>query len=465
MKNILNKSLLYTPIILGSFLFSSCESFVDLGSPPTQILYDEAFATDASASTVIRGLYVAAVGSITTANMSTMTTFYPGIAADDLQYNGTEASIAEFADNELLNTNGYVSNLWANLYTLIKNTNNAIDGLEASSTLTPSTKSQLIGEAKFLRAYFYFYLVNFYGGVPLSLKNDYAVSETESLGRASVDEVYDQIITDLLDAEEKMSETYITGASPRGRANKYAASALLARVYLYLQDFENAERYATKVLEVSDYALPSTASNFINTSNEVILQLATATYTTFGYNYVTTSTSTPPNYTVPLSVYSTFETSPNIDARRSNWISPKTISTTTYYAVTKYKVNSGTGNEYHVILRLAEQYLIRAEARANLNNLSGAKEDIDAVRTRAELEGVSSSLTQAQTMTAIETERLHEFFGEYGHRWLDLKRTNRATAVLSPIKSGWQSTDVLFPIPNAQILVNVNLTQNPGYDK
>ncbi|MNR45889.1 SusD family protein [compost metagenome] len=116
------------------------------------------------------------------------------------------------------------------------------------------------------------------------------------------------------------------------------------------------------------------------------------------------------------------------------------------------------------MLRLAEQYLIRAEARCKLNNLSGARSDIDAVRTRAGLTAIHSGSNETQLLTAIETERLHEFFGEYGHRWLDLKRTERTTAVLSPVKANWQSTDVLFPIPQAQILINTKLTQNPGYE-
>jgi hypothetical protein len=116
------------------------------------------------------------------------------------------------------------------------------------------------------------------------------------------------------------------------------------------------------------------------------------------------------------------------------------------------------------MLRLAEQYLIRAEARAKLGKLAEARTDVDAVRSRAGLAGLNSSLNQTQLLSAIETERLHEFFGEFGHRWLDLKRTDRATAVLSPIKSNWQATDVLYPIPQAQILINNKLTQNPGYE-
>ncbi|WP_293902445.1 MULTISPECIES: RagB/SusD family nutrient uptake outer membrane protein [unclassified Sphingobacterium] len=460
MKLNINKTILLLTITSGSLLVSSCEKFVDLGAPPTQVLASEAFATDASANSVIRGLYTATLSI----NLAGTSTFYTGLAADDLQYNATDPNTAEFYSNSLLNTNGNVANFWSNCYQLIKNANNAISGLEASTTLTQSVKDQLLGEAKFFRAYAYFYLANLYGDVPLQLRDDLHAFEDAALSRMPVQQVYDQIIADLKDAESKMATTYDATASPRGRANKAAASALLARVFLYQKDYQNAESYATKVLQSSDYGMPTPDKSFINSSNEVILQLGTQTgVTTFGSNYITAATSTP-GYTLPDAVYNSFETAPNIDLRKTNWTSPKTVSNKIYYAITKYKVASGTGSEYHIVLRLAEQYLIRAEARARLGKITEARTDVDAVRNRAGLAGLSTSLNQTQLLAAIETERLHEFFGEFGHRWLDLKRTERASTVLSPIKSNWQPTDVLFPIPQAQILINKNLTQNPGYE-
>ena len=460
MKLNINKNILLLAITSGTLLVSSCEKFVELGAPPNQVLAGEAFATDASANSVIRGLYATTLSI----NLAGTSTFYTGIAADDLQYNNADPNTSEFASNNLLNTNGNVVNFWSNCYQLIKNANNAVSGLEASNTLTPAVKDQLLGEAKFFRAYAYFYLANLYGDVPLQLRDDLHAFEDATLSRAPVQQVYDQIIADLKDAESKMATTYDATASPRGRANKAAASALLARVYLYQKDYQNAESYATKVLQSSDYGMPTPDKNFVNSSNEVILQLASQSgVTTFGANYITTATVAP-GYTLPDAVYNSFETSPTMDLRKTNWTSPKTVSNKIYYAITKYKVASGTGSEYHIVLRLAEQYLIRAEARAKLGKLAEARTDVDAVRARSGLAGLSKALNQTQLLSAIETERLHEFFGEFGHRWLDLKRTDRATAVLSPIKSNWQATDVLFPIPQTQILINRNLTQNPGYE-
>src|SRR5207245_162544 len=100
--------------------------------------------------------------------------------------------------------------------------------------------------------------------------------------------------------------------------------------------------------------------------------------------------------------------------------------------------------EYYMMLRLAEQYLIRAEARAQQNNLAGSILDLNVIRTRAGLQNLSASLTQAQVLRAVEQERRIELFAELGHRWLDLKRTGQATAILAPIKPNWNSNAQLY---------------------
>ena len=116
-----------------------------------------------------------------------------------------------------------------------------------------------------------------------------------------------------------------------------------------------------------------------------------------------------------------------------------------------------------MVLRLAEQYLIRAEARAQQNNISGSQSDLNLIRNRAGLVNTAAN-DKTALLTAIEHERQVELFTEWGHRWLDLKRTNRADAVLGPIKApNWQPTDMLYPIPQTQIANDPNVHQNPGY--
>ncbi|HEY3404724.1 MAG TPA: RagB/SusD family nutrient uptake outer membrane protein, partial [Ohtaekwangia sp.] len=163
---------------------------------------------------------------------------------------------------------------------------------------------------------------------------------------------------------------------------------------------------------------------------------------------------------VTQGLYDAFEPTDN---RRAQWVGSFTNGTTTWYFPHKYKVAAATAvTEYEMMLRLAEQYLIRAEARAQLENISGAQEDLNAIRSRAGLAGTDAD-DKAALLLAIEQERKAELFAECGHRWLDLKRTGRADAILDPLKTDWQSADALFPIPDAERELNPNLTQNDGY--
>lgn len=454
------RNLFYKSLALVTVLtVSSCKKFVELGAPPTQILFGDTFKTDATAQSVVLGLYS---NNVTTSSIGNFT-FFSGISADDLQYNSTDAIFQEFANNAITTTNANnANNLWANSYSLIKNANNAISGINASTTLTPSVKNQLLGEAKFIRAFVYFYLVNLFGDIPLPLKDDYSAFENATLPRTPSAQVYTQIIQDLTEAQSALPTAYV--GTFRGRINKHAATALLARIYLYQKDYASAEAQSTQVISSGTYSLPLPELAFINSSNEIIWQIGNLTgVSLFGGNYVTVGATTIPAFSLPETTYQSFES--NADLRRTNWVAPKTVSGRVFYGISKFKLSSGTGNEYNVVLRLAEQYLIRAEARAQQNNLSGAKTDLDIVRARAGLAGVSATLTQAQMLSAVEQERKVELFGEWGHRWLDLKRTNRANVVIGALKpTTWKTTSVLFPIPQAQIIINNSLTQNPGYN-
>jgi hypothetical protein len=129
----------------------------------------------------------------------------------------------------------------------------------------------------------------------------------------------------------------------------------------------------------------------------------------------------------------------------------------------------GTATEYYMVLRLAEQYLIRAEAEANGagGGTAAAIADLNVIRGRAGLPALSPSLTPAQVITAVAHERQTELFAEWGHRWLDLKRTGQAGAVLSviPLKQPWLGAyQLLYPIPFTETQDDPNLVQNPGYN-
>lgn len=163
------------------------------------------------------------------------------------------------------------------------------------------------------------------------------------------------------------------------------------------------------------------------------------------------------------------------DQRKTSWIGKFTDATVTpkidYYYPYKYQVaSSATITEYSTVLRLSEQYLIRAEARALQDNLSGAIDDIDVIRKRAGLlliKNTNPTISKPDLLSAILKERQTELFCEYGHRWLDLKRTGKVDEVMkivTPIKLGaWDTNFQLFPIPQKDRDNDNQLTQNLGY--
>ena len=115
------------------------------------------------------------------------------------------------------------------------------------------------------------------------------------------------------------------------------------------------------------------------------------------------------------------------------------------------------------MLRLSEMFLIRAEARANQNKISEGVADINVVRQRAGLTALSTTMTQAALLSALEHERWVELFTEWADRWFNLKRLGKADAVLSLIKPKWQSFQKLYPVPQQELQANPNLVDNPGY--
>lgn len=140
-------------------------------------------------------------------------------------------------------------------------------------------------------------------------------------------------------------------------------------------------------------------------------------------------------------------------------------SSTAYYYCKKYQNRSANTaqREGLMVFRLAEQYLIRAEASAQQQQPAQALDDLNALRRRAGLPDLSGVSDPDDLLTLVLTERQHELFAESTHRFFDLKRTGRLDGVQSVIKPAWKTTGALLPIPRSDLKVNVHLTQNPGY--
>jgi hypothetical protein len=224
------------------------------------------------------------------------------------------------------------------------------------------------------------------------------------------------------------------------------------------------------VINNAVFRLTSLDSTFLKNSAEAIWQVqptSIGSETGDGSTFVLTN-SGPNTFSQPVflsgTLLNSFETG---DQRKIYWISGVNAGGVDYFFPYKYKQATYAGQEYVMILRLAEQYLIRGEARAYLDNSSGALDDLNAIRQRAGL-GDLSGLDQQGILDAVMHERKVELFTELGQRWLDLKRTNTVDAVMggiTPLKGGsWQPTDALYPIPFADITKDPLLDQNEGYN-
>lgn len=456
-------------ICFVSYLVFSCEDFLAIESPKDKIVREDIFNDEATTISALTGIYNELFLSSFSNGAEFSITFLAGLSADNIKnISTTNLERMEFEQNEISPKNSNNLFIWSSAYNMIYLSNSFLEGLEESEALTDSFKASLEGEARFIRAYTYFYLVNLYGDIPLILSTDY--SENQLATRISKQEVYNQIITDLQISIENLPEEYITGE--RTRANKYAATALLSRVYLYLEDWEKAEQLSSRVIaQSSTYEILSDLDEiFLANSKEAIWQISPigsggiVTHTNDGFLFLIDPlrpffAKTKLNETL----VSSFDENDN---RLSKWVGFNE-SKNAFFA-SKYKIWNSMEFpilEYSMVLRLAEQYFIRAEARAHQGDISGAIEDLNIIRNRAGLETISEidpTITKEEMLDEIFIERRKELFSEWGHRWLDLKRTGRAQEVLgeNPL---WEATDVLYPIPAAERIKNPNLTQNPGY--
>jgi len=451
--------------LIISVLFVGCDSLVEIDKPKTEVLATDVFKTDNSASAAVTGMY----SSMLTGNAMLDIGYGCSLSADESD--GTDAiyPFSDFGTNSLTSSDYGALQYWTGFYKTIYQANSIIENATNSTSMSDSIKTKVVGEAKFVRALSYFYLVNMFGPVPLAVSTD--VKTNSALSRASTTDVYIQIISDLEEAETKLPVDY--NDDKRDKPIQKVASALLAKVYLYTEDYVDAEKKATEVINTTDlYELLPTSeigNVFLKDSKESIFGLNTGTttghlvtYEQYYYDYGSLyGSSGGSSYTITSSLANAFEAQ---DARKAAWLGSFDYDGTIYYYGAKYKDYDGSSSplEYSVVLRLSELYLIRAEARVMQNDIPNGLIDLNTIRNRAGLASIQPTST-SDALDAIMQERRVELFLEYGNRWFDLKRTGRADAVLSALKpETWKSTAVLYPIPLEEVKA-ASLTQNAGY--
>lgn len=454
----------FIPLFFLLYITPSCNKFIEVDPPIDRLSAEVVFTDQETATSAVIGIYTNMIISTQPDILSGGITVYTGLAADELyNINTSNANLSEFTNNAISPSNSVLqTNFWQKGFNIIYHVNVCMEGLDNNTYLPKPVRDQLLGETYLSRAFIYYYFVNLFGDVPLLLKTDY--QENQKAARTATTTVYGQIIADLKNAQTLLGFSYPTNEPVR--PNKWAATALLAKVYLTLGQWALAEQESSLIINSGDYSLEPNLNNvFLASSSEAIWQIMPVTRgynTTEGLTFVPSSLSSgPPNF--PLSNYliNSFEAD---DLRKDSWVTSKIAQGQTYYYPFKYKIGAfGMPlTEYYMVLRLAEQYLIRAESLTRQGKIDEAKNDLNMIRERAGLSLTPASTTE-ELLEAIAHERRIELFAEWGHRWFDLKRTQKANEVLAPIKPGWQLTDTLFPIPLGQIHSNPALTQNPGY--
>jgi hypothetical protein len=456
---------IYAALLL--LTFSACKKFLTV--LPVDQVSDKVTIVDAtSAETAVRGVYRALAGGATAvAGSATGTgTYYGGgfetfgyLPGDNIVWTGSQAVIQQFISHTITSDNGNLETVWTGIYATINGANQVIANvpLVKDASLTQAAQNQLTGEGYFIRALSYFDLARTWGGVPIVLTPTLTATDKNGVTRSTLAQTYAQVLSDLNAADSLMS---LPATQNPVRANKETAWALKARYYLYQKDWANAEIYASKVIADSiNYQLLQPYGAFFQPASAIATKESVfeLSYNALYPNGSRSDWQPPANggtrQWAPNDSLVSLLNNPLIGGNRNVLIAQ--TSTGLWYGNLDYR-SPATDPSY--IIRIAEVYLIRAEARAEQSELPGALSDLNAIRSRAGL-AASSAVAQPDILLAIENENRIEFALE-PHRWFDLVRTGRAQAVLGIT----DPNQLVFPLPLQEVnLSNGNLPQNPGY--
>jgi starch-binding outer membrane protein, SusD/RagB family len=473
---------------------SSCKKFVTIDPPHTSLIDQTVFSKEQTATAAVLDIYFTLCELFGSPN-GTCLSKANALYTDEYTAVSIMPAIQSLYQNSLESRDQGLAFTWGEAYKAIYKANAAIEGIEKFGKSIPfGVKNQLTGEAKFLRAVSYFLLVNMFGDIPVLLTTDYNTNRAAS--RSTNATVYAQILEDLSGAKELVGTEFIDGTNLAGglrvRANKDVVTAMQAKVYLYLENWEKAEEYASELINNTGlFSLEQDLTNvFSVNSKESVWGFYDKgwQYPFIGINYILMG----PPYAeeTPFGIGNLSDELMNRfepgDLRKDKWVGKITDATGTFFFPYKYRDISWDQPvaQLQSAIRLGELYLIRAEARIQQNHLEDGIADLNMIRSRARaqatpaipdpLPALDNSLSKTAAMLALEQERMIELFTE-GHRFFDLKRwkgvqdptMSRADELMPGIAAAkgatWYPYKKLFPIPQNEIDLNVNLEQNPEY--
>jgi hypothetical protein len=382
------------------------------------------------------------------------------LTADMMLHNGTFSQYREIGIKQITSANASAAELWAGIYYTAYIANFILERLPDLPGVPTAQRQRVLGTAHFLRGYAYFIGTYTFGGIPRVTSTDFETNR--NIARSDRQEILNLIVEDYGAA----INTLPAQAANAGFATTLAVRAALAKLYLYTGNWAQAETFASEVINSNEFTLEPDFSDVVLTdfTSEAIFEVG---YTiaddpgTLNTLFEGRREIIPSNETI-IALAST-ESGDRFSSIAFNVLNLK--GNDNGWTIRKYGTAVDDNNNI-VIFRLPEMYLIRAEARAQQGRATGAnsaRDDVNVLRSRANapLVGVVS---QAQMLTVIENERRMELAFE-GHRWYDLVRTNRATAVMTAFSPNWKDTYLLWPVPQRELQNNPALAndQNPGY--
>jgi hypothetical protein len=444
-------------VLLSIGLLTSCESQLEI-NPTDNIPGELAFGSEANISGILVGTYEEAGQSATYGGRLQLMTNMLGATTESF-WLGTFIQPRQAFTKQLLVDNSFVAGIWFNAYETINQANLVIDNL---ATVTSSTEesNRIEGEAKFLRALNYFDLVRNFGspfvagqantqlGVPLRITGIIDYSVRSEISRNTVDQVYAQVISDANDAYSLLP------ANNSFYADKYAAKALLARVYFQQGNYPAARDAAHDVLQNSGHSLTPTYAEAFNNdvdSDEDIFtfQVTSQTGTNQLVNHYASELDGGRGGDVRIEpAYLNLFTDPNDQRRNFTYINPANNRRLTL------KFTNQFGNL--IIFRIGEMHLIRAEGNFRLNTVIGLPPltEINALRGRS----TAAPLVAPLTLASFAAERNLELAFEQGFILHDAKRTQTSIG-----SRAWNANELVFPIPENEMDTNPLMVQNAGY--
>ncbi len=397
------------------------------------------------------------------------------VSSDIAQSVGTWDFYREMDTYQVTSGNTEVGNVYYRPYRAINLANNVIAQVGAVGDATAAEKNAYLGQAYFIRALAAFDLNRLFGGVPgaygtlgvpIVLTPSAGIDESSFPARPTLQAAYAQIQTDLLKSLDLMPETLGTDALDRSQAVKATARALLTRYYLYVNQPDSVIKYADPLINGTKYVLQTTFSNIFDNklTSESIFELNFTSSDQSGIRnwYFTSALGGRGDLAVHLNYYNEAIADPK-DTRGKLF---GYDATSKIYYLTKYQ-KAGNIDNIH-ILRIAEIYLNRAEARIKKGDLTGALADLNKVHMRA---GPSAlAITDAVALQAAVIQERKLEFAEEGHRLFDLMRTGLALTKLTALdrKNGpnvalTSAGRQVFPIPSYEVNANKNMVQNDAY--